>query len=222
LIGGEPPGQYGRETRRQHKGENFAADPAFHFGYGLGLAQLAPHEKFPKQQGGSQGHPAVERAFLVGPQPATKEENGRVRCGQLRQKVEPGNGIADHRQKKHGQTEELNPLVRRRSATAGAHGPFGKNLDTTMLAVHGDLTCFRVMTPDECTERSARQMRGLLVRSATDLGFVWGLKRRFVARKDAGRSKDRPLHWPSRLPPFVRASRRRPCEGDPWRRKAFS
>src|SRR5271157_4452466 len=39
LIGGEPPGQDGRETRRQHKGENLAADPALHFGYGLGLAQ---------------------------------------------------------------------------------------------------------------------------------------------------------------------------------------
>ena len=108
LIGGEPPREYGSKAGRQNEGENLAADPAFHLSYGLRFAQAAefsPHEKFPKQESGGKGHPAVERAFTVCPKPATEEKDGRVRCGQLGQDVEADDGIANYGEEQHGQTE---------------------------------------------------------------------------------------------------------------------
>src|SRR5271167_2229860 len=87
-------------------------------------------------------------------------------CRTFRQQKKACNGIANRCQEQDGQTEQLNPLVQRGPAAASADGALWKDLQSAMLAVHGDLTSFPNDGASKRTKPIGMKQRSLLARSA--------------------------------------------------------
>src|SRR5258708_6542286 len=127
-----PPGQQQPYPRRQRERQQFAREPAFDLWPGF-----FPHEIIPSQQSERQRHPAIHGRLLVEPGPSAEQDASVVRHCQPRQQKQAQDRVAKHGHKNRHQTHELEPVTRRHSPAASAHGLFGQEVQSTAVAIHG-------------------------------------------------------------------------------------